>query len=283
MKLFDEVPPVWLICDLGNSFLKAGLTWGALRERGWEPNRERYPDFEPLLEIEHKGEAKEDTWLRLLGALKGRRVRLDGIALSSVVHPDLCGSLVAALDQPDFPPVQLNPDPGLQLRIRHPETVGLDRLYAARWAFEVADGKAAIVVDAGTALTVDAVVPAEEGWQGVFLGGAIAPGPRMLADALGTGAAQLQAIQPRQGVRALGRDTAEALEAGVVVGFQGAALHLVERISQEAGLEDCPIVLGGGASRFLMSVFENLNRPVLWQPGVVSGGLMMAVREPIRG
>ena len=98
----------------------------------------------------------------------------------------------------------------------------IDRLFAARAALELGD-EACLVVDAGTALTVDVARPATAGAaRGAFLGGAIAPGPTLLAAALARGAAQLPEIDPQPGAAALGLDTRAAIESGIAVGFAGA-------------------------------------------------------------
>jgi type III pantothenate kinase len=140
---------------------------------------------------------------------------------------------------------------GLVLALGSPETVGADRLFAARGACEEARSSA-LVVDAGTALTVDAVRWTERGVP-IFLGGAIAPGPSLLVRSLEQGTARLPAVEPHPGVCALGRDTRAAIEAGVVVGFEGAASRLVERVSAESGIVG-PLFLTGGARAFLAGV-----------------------------
>jgi type III pantothenate kinase len=145
------------------------------------------------------------------------------------------------------------PHSGLEIATSEPERVGSDRLFAARGALEL-EPSSAIVVDAGTALTVDALeVRASPGERprGRFLGGAIAPGPRLLARALADGTARLGAVEPRAGARALGRDTREALEAGVAIGFRGTALELVRRVGEESGLGTRRLVLTGGSRELL--------------------------------
>ncbi len=258
----------WLLCDLGNSCLKVGLAWGSPHGPA--------PRFESLVEIAH---GNGEDWDLIHRALDDKGLRPDGIAVSSVAGSETCDDLVSAFQRSGYSQVVVNPASGLELRIRHAETVGLDRLYAARGAFWRVDSVPAIVVDAGTALTVDAVVPGELPDHAAFLGGAIAPGPSLLAQALGAGGAQLPTIQPRPGAHALGRETCEALASGVVVGFEGAALHLVERISSEAGLEEPPIVLMGGAADFLEAVFKLRFSSVHREPHMVLIGLWLAVWE----
>jgi pantothenate kinase type III len=167
------------------------------------------------------------------------------------------------------------PDHGLEIACRTPETVGLDRLFAARGARERVAGPA-IVVDAGTAVTVDVV---DE--KGVFLGGAIAPGPDLLAHGLERGTARLPRIEPSPGARGLGRDTAEALEAGVSVGFAGAVAALVAAVAAEANLEEAPLVLTGGAATFLGQDGLFGSRPVVPDEHVVGRGLRAALAESL--
>ena len=197
------------------------------------------------------------------------------------------------------------PDPGLDLRIDHPETCGVDRLLAARAAAELVRGRAAagapvqglIVVDAGTAVTVDAV--ALDGERPAFLGGAIAPGPGTLARSLGEAGARLHEVSLEGGVEALGRSTERALRAGVVVGFHGAVRALCESIAREAFGERAPSgdsaspsagaprgerpilgVLTGGASALARgAVTEALGAPPLEEPLLVHLGLAAAVRR----
>ncbi len=171
------------------------------------------------------------------------------------------------------------PSSGLVVRCRAPERVGRDRLYAARGALaELA--RSCLVVDAGTALTVDAVRLSSGG--GEFLGGAIAPGPELLARALEEGTANLPRVRPRPGASALGRDTEEALLAGIALGFRGAAAALVEEVAREAGLEDAPAVLTGGARAFLLEPRPFTARALHVRPDLVHRGLIEAVLDSSR-
>ena len=171
---------------------------------------------------------------------------------------------------------------GLSNRTREPERVGPDRLFAARGALEWI-GESAVVVEVGTALKVDALLaePASAvaaGWRrGAFLGGAIAPGPRLLARALAQGAARLYEVEPQPDPPALGRDTSEALRAGIGVGLRGAARELALEVARAAGLENPPIVLSGGARAFVASAFSE--RRVFESEHLVHFGLCAALLE----
>jgi pantothenate kinase type III len=142
---------------------------------------------------------------------------------------------------------------------RNVHTIGADRLWAARGAWERARGPA-LVVDAGTAVTVDALGVAANGGP-AFLGGAIAPGADLLRRALGAGAARLFEVElpltsdgavALADVPALGRESAEALRSGVVHGLRGAVRELARLVALEARLAGAPrFVTGGGAAWLL--------------------------------
>lgn len=208
------------------------------------------------------------------------------IGVSSVAASELTTRLCQALRAEVSQHVHCPPDPDLTIECREPQSVGQDRLFAARGAISIA-GRSTIVVDAGTALTIDAVrCPAALPGTRVrpaFLGGAIAPGPRLLAQALARGTARLPRIEPVARAVALGRDTREALQSGVVIGFRGAARELVARIASEADLVDAPVVLTGGARAFLLDPPVFGVRRLLEDGDLIHRGLLWACCPSTRG
>lgn len=152
-------------------------------------------------------------------------------------------------------------------------SVGKDRLMAAQGA-HAALGSDVVIVDVGTALTVDALK--HERGTPRFMGGAIAPGPAALAAALGDAGAQLFEVAPQAEAAALGRTTAAALSAGVSVGLAGAAARLVKEVSMEAGLEEAPVVITGGARAFLSRARLFGSRELRVFPDLVHAGLLAA-------
>jgi type III pantothenate kinase len=255
-----------LTVDLGNARTKLCA---------WEPGAERASATEVLPSAPGLGAAAAAWVLGLPEALRGAPC-----AVSAVADAALETELVSALEAAGSAPAQVA-GAGLTNLCREPWTVGADRLFAARGALELT-GSAALVVDAGTALTVDAA-RLEDGPRGAFLGGAIAPGPALLARALAEGGARLPAdFSPRPGVPALGRETREALEAGVVVGFRGAARELCARVAEEAELEGAPVVIAGGAALFLLEPEPFLGGDLRHEPELVHLGLLAAAGDPAR-
>lgn len=178
-------------------------------------------------------------------------------------------------------PVQVRPDAGLHLAIRSPETCGSDRQYAMRAALEdarVAGHTRALVLDAGTALTVDAGEWRDD--RPVFRGGAIALGPGTSADALARAGARLPEPVLDPAAPALGRSTPEALTAGVVVGFRGAVRELAREVLREAfgGPRGVRAYLTGGALAFAETALDELGvgAPSV-DPLLVHRGLFHAV------
>jgi type III pantothenate kinase len=199
-------------------------------------------------------------------------------ALSAVGSPQLEQELRARLESRVLDGCLRTPDPGLELDVRSAHTVGRDRLFAARGAAEIVTDSA-LVLDAGTALTVDALE--RRAGRPVFRGGAIAAGPHLIAAALSEHGARLPRFEPRPGAHALGRDTGEALSAGAVVGFRGAARELVAEVAREAGLADAVLVLTGGARSFLLDppLFAGRNLHVV--EDLVHLGLLAALRDEL--
>ena len=149
-------------------------------------------------------------------------------------------------------------------------TPGQDRLLAAAAAYAMMK-QAVIVIDAGTAITVDFV----DG-EGVFHGGAIAPGAQMQLDALHARTAQLPQVKferPADG-EAFGRNTVAAMQLGVFEGIRGMTQALVERYA--ADYRAFPhVVATGGDAETLYSDSELVTRVV---HDLVLRGILVAVR-----
>jgi type III pantothenate kinase len=156
----------------------------------------------------------------------------------------------------------------IPVRLARPDLVGPDRVLAAAAALETAQGPV-VVVNAGTAVTVDLATPAEG-----FLGGAILPGLRLMAEALRTGTSRLPGVPPSPVDDPLGTSTEDAIRAGVFLGWLGAARELIERMRRRAGA--CTVFATGGDAPLLAGRIPVISEV---RPGLVLEGVRIAVEK----
>jgi type III pantothenate kinase len=147
---------------------------------------------------------------------------------------------------------------GMAILYENPREVGADRIVNAVAAFEKTKG-GVIVVDFGTATTFDCVTP-----KGEYLGGVIAPGIQISAEALFSRAAKLPRVEIARPPKVVGRNTLHSMQSGIVFGYVGLVDGLVDRIKAEVGYPCAVIATGGLApliapmSRTIESVEEEL-------------------------
>ncbi len=128
---------------------------------------------------------------------------------------------------------------GMPILYENPREVGADRIVNAVAAYSIVGG-AVVVVDFGTATTFDVVST-----KGEYLGGVIAPGIRISADALFARAAKLPRVEVAKPPRVIGRNTIHSMQSGIVYGYVGLVDGMVERIRAELGVESAVIATGG--------------------------------------
>ncbi|WP_419420392.1 type III pantothenate kinase [Legionella sp. D16C41] len=175
--------------------------------------------------------------------------KISEIAICSVV-PQIDYSLRAAcIKYFSIDPfvLQAGVKTGLNIKYRNPLEVGADRIANAIAAVYAYPGQNIIVIDFGTATTFCAITA-----QKVYLGGTILPGVRLSVDALSTNTARLSAVEIVKMEQALGRSTAESIQAGVFFGALGACRELLTKIKGEAFPNQEVLILatGGFASLF---------------------------------
>ncbi len=133
----------------------------------------------------------------------------------------------------------------VRLDVEAPSTVGADRVVNTL-ATSVLHGRNTIVVDLGTATTFDCITR-----DGVFLGGAIAPGPRAGIDRLSERSSKLPSIEIRPPRQVVGRNTVEALESGVFWAIVDGIDGTVRRILAEWEPEDPLVIATGGLAELI--------------------------------
>jgi len=131
---------------------------------------------------------------------------------------------------------------GVPIHTDNPREVGADRIVNALAAAELYGGPA-IVVDLNSTATIFDVVDA----KGRYVGGAIAPGVELSLDALARRGAQLRSVELTEPRGVIGKNTVEAIQSGVVLGFAGLVDGIVERMLDELDEPDDVAVIATGS------------------------------------
>ena len=167
--------------------------------------------------------------------------QITGVVISSVV-PTSTGALRDMVQRYfGFPPVVVEPGTktGLSIATDNPREVGADRVVNALAAFSRYGGPC-IVIDFGTATTYDVVSE-----KGEFLGGAIGPGVGTKNASLTRETARLPLVELHAPRTAIGKNTIEAIQSGLVYGTAAEADGIVERMRKELGGDATVIATGG--------------------------------------
>lgn len=122
---------------------------------------------------------------------------------------------------------------GIRIDIELPEQVGADRIVNTAAVCGIYGGGPAIVIDFGTATTFDVISR-----DGAYIGGAISPGINLAADALATQTARLFKVDLMPPPSAIGRNTTQALQSGIFLGYLGLVEGLVERLKMALPPDD---------------------------------------------
>jgi type III pantothenate kinase len=188
---------------------------------------------------------QRSEWSTRIGEAWGRIKELDDPAVVAAgVNPPLIESLEHAVEQATGQTVEwVGKDIDLPIKVLtdNPAETGVDRVLNIAAAYEQM-GKACVVVDAGTAITVDVCNDAGE-----FLGGAIASGAAMQLDALHEKTARLPRLTLAAPSDLFGKSTTEAIRHGVYHGIRGMVKELVENYATQLGNWPDIIATGGDA------------------------------------
>lgn len=204
-----------------------------------------------------------EQFLELEGFSFSRQVT--GVAISSVV-PTLTAAFREMVPRYfHFEPVIVEPGTrtGMPILVDNPKEVGADRIANAVGAHDLVGGPA-IVVDFGTATTIDAVNE-----KGEFLGGAIVPGVEISANALWTVAAQIQKVEMFEPSTVIGKSTANAVRSGVVLGAAAMVDGMIDRMMKELE-SDAPVVGTGGLAPL---VLESCYASIRHEPNLTLNGI----------
>ncbi len=220
-----------LAIDIGNTNVTLGLYDGDKLGARWR------------LATDH-GKTQDEYGALLIGLLRQAKVSavdVNAVAIASVVPP-LIGVFVEVGRQfLRCEPLVVDGTCNTGIRILYDDArqVGADRIVDAAAGYRLYGGPACII-DFGTATTFDAVSS-----EGDFLGGAIAPGIGITAEALSQRAAKLPKVDLRWPPSPIGRNTAHSLQSGLMFGYAGLVEGIVARFVKELGPETRVIATGG--------------------------------------
>jgi type III pantothenate kinase len=167
--------------------------------------------------------------------------QITGVVISSVV-PTTTGALREMVNRYfNFPPVVVEPGTrtGLSILTDNPRELGADRVVNALAAFSRYGGPC-LVIDFGTATPYDAVSE-----KGEFLGGAIGPGMQTKNASLSRETARLPQVELSTPRTAIGKNTIEAIQSGLVFGTAAEADGIIDRMRKELGGSAIVVATGG--------------------------------------
>ena len=159
----------------------------------------------------------------------------------------------------------------IKIGTANPEQLGPDLYINALMAHQLFPQHNAVVIDFGTALTFTAVSAAGE-----LLGVSIVPGIRTAIKALFENASMLPEVKLAKPATVIGRDTVTAIQAGIVYGYEGLLLNIMEKLRTELG-SDTKFIATGGLSVFadMFSVkFDLVNKNLTLEGLNYYGGLV---------
>ena len=176
-----------------------------------------------------------------LGGLDGKAI--DGVIISSVVPP--INWTLAEMSRIYFGQkalfVEMGVKTGMAVLVDNPSEVGADRIVNGVAAFHEFGGPC-IVVDFGTAITFDVISQ-----RGEYLGGVIAPGLGIAADALFSRAARLPRVEIKDPGKVIGTNTVTHIQAGLYYGAIDMVDGMLARIKAELGQPATVVATGGQA------------------------------------
>jgi len=222
-----------LALDIGNTTVAIGVFKDKKLVKDWKVRSDR----------EKTSDEYSIILLNLLGQAGLAAGDIKQVIISSVVPP--LTPIFQSLSQSLFRAKALVVGPGLKtgmpILYENPLEVGADRVVAAVAAVEKYGGPC-IIVDFGTATTFDAVSA-----KGEYLGGAIAPGIQISAEALAVRTAKLPRIEIVPPKKAIGRTTVASMQSGIYHGYVGLVNNIITEIKKELSPAAKVIATGGFA------------------------------------
>lgn len=221
-----------LTIDIGNT----NITFGVY-------NSDKSLTYHWRIKTDH-GRLSDEYGIIILGLMRHEKLsfeQIEGVIIASVVPPltQIFTEMVRKFVHRDPLIVAAGIKTGVKIRYDSPRDVGADRIVDAVAAFKLYGGPACIV-DFGTATTFDALSQ-----EGAYLGGAIAPGIGISAEALFSQTSKLPRVDLVRPPKAIGTNTVQAIQSGLLFGYVGMVEGMVARFKAELGPQLRVVGTGG--------------------------------------
>ncbi len=161
---------------------------------------------------------------------------------------------------------------GMPILYDNPKEVGADRIVNAVGAYEEFKN-ALIVIDSGTAVTFDVISK-----KGEYIGGAIAPGINISADALSEKTAKLPRVPIQKPLTVIGKTTVHSIQSGIFYGYLSMIEGMIKRIKEEMETE-CIVVATGGDSALFYRNLKSINH---YRPHLTLFGLKTIYEKNVK-
>ena len=207
----------------------------------------------------------------MIEAFGGSVSQIEDCIISSVVPPVFNSVRTGVVKVIGKQPLVVGPGlkTGLNIHVDVPSQVGSDRIVVAVAA--LAEYKAPLILmDLGTATTIDVVEP-----ENRYLGGVIFPGVKVSLDALTSRAAQLPAISLDKPKAVVGKNTVDCMRSGMMFGTAAMIDGLVDRIEEELG-HSSTLIATGGMAQFITPLCK---RKIILEKDLLLKGLNLIYKK----
>ena len=211
----------------------------------------------------------------LLSLYEIDRTMIEGVIISSVVPPVLNSFKTAVTKLTGIKPMVVGPGikTGLNILMDNPAQIGSDLVVAAVAALREYPAPL-IIIDMGTATTMS-VINANR----AYIGGCICPGVRISSEALTARTAQLPGISLEAPKRAIGRNTIDSMQSGIMLGAACMLDGMIDRMEQELG-QPATVLATGGIARFVIPMCR---RTIIFDRNLLLKGLTILYENNKKG
>ena len=226
-----------LTLDIGNTNMKTALFDGPEMVHYWRLSTTR----------KYTSDEMGVMMTQLFEHERLRHEQVTGIVMSSVVPTMNFTVEHMCRDYFGMAPMTVGPGvkTGIDIKYENPRELGSDRICNAVAAYTLYGGPC-VYIDFGTATTFGAL---DE--KGGFLGGCICPGIKLTSEALVSGTAKLPHFELMMPDRVIGKTTIANLQSGVINGYVGQVIYLVDEIRREMGKPEAKVIATGGMARLI--------------------------------